>query len=41
MIPNNNDKLAEIVRDTWPNLFRPPHDYKPPSTYRKNTKENK
>jgi len=25
------DKLAEIIRDTWPNLFRPPSDFKPPS----------
>ena len=21
-------KLAEIIRDTWPNLYRPPKDYK-------------
>jgi hypothetical protein len=24
-------KLAEIIMDTWPNLYRPPKDYKPPS----------
>jgi hypothetical protein len=23
-------KLAEIITDTWPNLYRPPHDFKPP-----------
>jgi hypothetical protein len=27
-------KLAEITRDTWPNLFYPPKDYKPPSLYK-------
>jgi hypothetical protein len=21
-------KLAEIIRDTWPNLYRPPKDFK-------------
>lgn len=26
-------KLAEIIRDTWPNLYHPPKDYKPPSKY--------
>ena len=29
------DKLAEIIRDTWPNLYRPPKDFKPPSQYGK------
>lgn len=24
-------KLAEIIRDTYPNLYRPPKNYKPPS----------
>jgi hypothetical protein len=24
-------KLAEIIRDTYPNLYRPPKYYKPPS----------
>ena len=24
-------KLTEIIRDTFPNLYRPPKDYKPPS----------
>jgi len=28
------DKLANIIRDTWPNLFRPPKNYEPPSTHR-------
>jgi hypothetical protein len=28
-----NDKLKEILRDTWPNLYRPPHDFKPPAMY--------
>jgi hypothetical protein len=28
---NTPDKLAEIIRDTWPNLYRPPVDFKPPS----------
>ena len=27
-------KLAEIIRDTWPNLYRPPKDYRPPSNSR-------
>jgi hypothetical protein len=30
-------KLAEIIRDTWPNLYRPPKDYTPPAK-RKTTK---
>ena len=25
------DKLAEILRDTWPNLYRPSKDHKVPS----------
>jgi hypothetical protein len=25
------DKLAEIIRDTWPNLYRPPIDFRAPS----------
>ena len=28
------DKLAEIIQDMWPNLYRPPSDFKPPSLYR-------
>jgi hypothetical protein len=24
-------KLADIIRDTWPNLYRPSKDYKPPT----------
>lgn len=24
-------KVADIIRDTWPNLYRPPKDYKPPA----------
>jgi hypothetical protein len=24
-------KLAEIIQDTWPNLYRPSKDYKSPS----------
>jgi hypothetical protein len=33
MIPQdtNNYKLNELIYDTWPNLYRPPHDFKPPS----------
>ena len=27
------NKLAEIIRDTWPNLFRPPKNWKSPSEY--------
>jgi hypothetical protein len=27
-------KLAEIIMDTWPNLYRPSKNYKPPSNYR-------
>jgi hypothetical protein len=23
-------KLAEIIRDTWPNLYNPPKNYKSP-----------
>ena len=26
-------KLAEIIRDTWSNLYRPPADFKPPALY--------
>jgi len=26
--PETPDKLAEIIRDTWPNLYRPPANYK-------------
>ena len=29
-----NDKLREILHDTWPNLYRPPHDFKPPAEYK-------
>lgn len=28
---NTPDKLADIIRDTWPNLYRPPKDCKPPA----------
>ena len=28
-----SNKLAEIIRDTWPNLYRPPADFKPPALY--------
>jgi hypothetical protein len=28
-------KLDEIIRDTWPNLYRPFKDFKPPSKYLK------
>jgi len=28
------DKLADIIRDTWPNLYRPHKDYVPPALYR-------
>jgi len=24
-------KLAEIIQDTWPNLYRPPKDWKLPA----------
>ncbi len=30
-----SNKLAEIIRDKWPNLYRPPADFKPPSDYKK------
>ena len=33
MISTSNYKLTEILHDTWPNLYRPPHNYKPPSNY--------
>jgi hypothetical protein len=33
-------KLAEIIMDTWPNLYRPPTDYKPPVEYRVGFKTN-
>jgi hypothetical protein len=32
-------KLKEIIRDTWPNLYRPPKDWKPPSEVAKKKKE--
>jgi hypothetical protein len=25
------DKLAKIIQDTWPNLYRPSKEYKPPA----------
>ena len=28
-----SNKLAEIIRDTWPNLYRPPAYFKPPSVH--------
>jgi hypothetical protein len=28
------DKLADIIRDTWPNLYRPNKDYVPPALYK-------
>lgn len=32
MINNNTPhKVADIIRDTWPNIFRPPIDFIPPS----------
>jgi len=36
-IPN---KLAEIIRDTWPNLFNPPKNYYAPSE-KKTSRERK
>lgn len=35
-------KLVEIIHDTWPNLFRPPKDFVPPSLYytKKDTQQN-
>ena len=24
-------KVADIIRDTWPNLYRPPKDHQPPA----------
>jgi hypothetical protein len=24
-------KVADIIRDTWPNLYRPPSDFKAPT----------
>jgi len=32
------DKLREIIRDTFPNLYRPPKDWKPPSEVDKSKK---
>jgi len=26
-----SDKLREIIKDTWPNLYRPPKGYTPPA----------
>jgi hypothetical protein len=34
------DKLAEIIRDTWPNLYRPPSDFKAPSFGQMKTNTN-
>jgi hypothetical protein len=28
---NTPSKLADIIRDTWPNLYRAPKDFAPPS----------
>jgi hypothetical protein len=30
-------KLAEIIRDTWPGFYRPPHNYKDLPTKLPNT----
>lgn len=27
-------KLREIINDTWPMLYRPPFDWKPPAHYK-------
>jgi hypothetical protein len=35
------DKLAEILRDTWPNLYRPPSDFKEPADQQLNTQSSK
>jgi len=35
------DKHAEIIRDTWPNLYRPPSDFKAPSGHSSNTQSSK
>jgi hypothetical protein len=32
-------KLAEVIRDTWPNLYRPSKDFKPPTKFQKETKK--
>jgi hypothetical protein len=29
------NKLAEIIHDTWPNLYRVPKDWKSPTEYKK------
>ena len=29
--------MTEILHDTWPNLYRPPHNFKPPSEYEKDS----
>jgi hypothetical protein len=34
------DKLAEIIRDTWPGLYRPPSDFKAPSFGQMKTNTN-
>jgi hypothetical protein len=34
-------KLREIVQDTFPNLFRPQKDWKPPSEYQNKQNKNK
>lgn len=34
-------KLAEIIRDTWPQLYRPSKDFIVPSRYITNQKINK
>ena len=32
------EKLREIIQDTFPNLYRPPKDWKPPSEVDKTKK---
>lgn len=32
-------KLQEIIRDQWPNIFRPHKDWKPPSKRRVDNKK--
>lgn len=29
------EKLRQIIKDTFPNLYRPPKDWKPPAKHKK------
>jgi hypothetical protein len=39
--PDMPYKLVEIIHDTFPNLYRPPKDWKPPASHKTKKDEHK